>query len=125
MTGGRLPVLSYTQDADELRKRITTLALEGERVVLLDNLSGPVGNGVLDAALTTDCWNERLLGTNRRYNGPLSLTWYATGNNCELRPDTGRRTCHGVNLNLPLTVQVSASLARADWAESNMRGSMR
>ena len=100
VTGGRFPVMSYTQDAEELRKRITTLALEGERVVLLDNLTGPVGNGVLDAALTSDNWNERLLGSNRRYNGPLSLTWYATGNNCELRADTGRRTCH-VRLETP------------------------
>ena len=92
--GVRFPVMSYTPDAEEMRKRITSLALEGERSVLLDNLSGPIGNGVLDAALTTDTWRERILGGNRTYNGPLDLTWFATGNNCELRADTGRRTCH-------------------------------
>ena len=98
--GGRFPVMSFTNDAEELRKRITTLAAEGERAVLLDNLSGPVGNGVLDAALTSDRWKDRLLGSNRTYDGPLSVCWYATGNNCELRADTGRRTCH-VRLETP------------------------
>jgi hypothetical protein len=45
--GHRFPVMSYTSDRDELRKRITALAAEGERMVLLDNLAGAVGNDVL------------------------------------------------------------------------------
>lgn len=50
--GARFPVMSYTQDREELRKRITALVASGGHMVLLDNLAGPVGNDVFDAALT-------------------------------------------------------------------------
>ncbi|MBX9622703.1 MAG: hypothetical protein K2X82_02710 [Gemmataceae bacterium] len=92
--GHRFPVMAYTPDRDELRKRITSLAAEGERAVLLDNLAGPIGNDVLDAALTSDTWKDRLLGANRVFHGPLHVVWYATGNNVQLGADTSRRVCH-------------------------------
>ncbi len=94
VTGGRFPVMSYTNDKEELRKKITTLAVEGERLVLLDNLTGVVDNPVLDMALTSDTWKDRLLGGNQIYNGPLNVTWFATGNNVQLAADTARRVCH-------------------------------
>ena len=43
---------AYTTDDDEMRKVITAIALEGEQLVLLDNLAGVLGNPCLDAALT-------------------------------------------------------------------------
>lgn len=94
LTGRRFPVMAYTNDKEELRKKITSLAVEGERLVLLDNLSGPVGCDVLDLALTADRWKDRLLGGNRVYDGPLNVTWYGTGNNVLLVADTPRRVCH-------------------------------
>ena len=94
VTGRRFPVMSYTSDREELRKRITTLAVEGDRMVVLDNLAGAVGNDILDAALTADRWKDRLLGGNRVYDGPLHVCWYATGNNVQLHADTARRVCH-------------------------------
>ncbi len=94
VTGRRFPVMSYTPDREELRKRITTLAIKGERLVLLDNLSGLVGNDVLDAALTADWWKDRLLGGNRGFSGPLQVCWYGTGNNVQFHADTARRVCH-------------------------------
>jgi hypothetical protein len=94
LTGRRFAVMSYTPDRDELRKRITSLAAEGERLVLLDNLAGPVGNDVLDAALTATWWKDRVLGVNRTYDGPLHAVWFATGNNVQLGADTSRRCSH-------------------------------
>jgi hypothetical protein len=94
VTGRRFPVMSYTSDREELRKKITTPAMEGERLVLLDNLAGAVGNDVLDAALTTDRWKDRVLGGNRVYDGPLQVVWFGTGNNVQLGADTSRRVCH-------------------------------
>lgn len=94
VTGRRFSVMSYTNDREELRKKITTLAIEGERLVLLDNLAGAVGNDVLDAALTADTWKDRVLGSNKVYDGPLHVVWFGTGNNVQLHADTSRRVCH-------------------------------
>lgn len=94
LTGRRFPVMNYTPDREELRKRITSLAVAGERLVLLDNLAGTVGNDVLDMALTAELWKDRLLGGNRVYHGPLNLSWWATGNNVLIVADTARRVCH-------------------------------
>jgi hypothetical protein len=94
VTGTRFAVATYTQDENELRKRITSLALAGDRLVLLDNLAGRFGNAVLDAALTATAWSDRLLGGNRTTVLPLYMTWYATGNNVAVAGDTARRSCH-------------------------------
>jgi hypothetical protein len=92
--GRRFSIMSYTPEREELRKRITSLVIEGERLVLLDNLAGQVGNDVLDAALTGDRWKDRVLGGNRVYDGPLHVCWFGTGNNIQLGADTARRVCH-------------------------------
>ncbi|CAN5218855.1 hypothetical protein BH11PLA2_BH11PLA2_02870 [soil metagenome] len=62
VTGRRFATMAYTNDREELRKKITSLAVEGERLVLLDNLAGAVGNDILDNALTSGQWKDRLLG---------------------------------------------------------------
>jgi hypothetical protein len=93
-TGERFTVATYTDDEDELRKRITSLVLAGDRLVLFDNLAGSFGNAVLDAALTGTAWKDRLLGVNRMAEAPLYMTWYATGNNVAIAADTARRICH-------------------------------
>jgi hypothetical protein len=91
--GDNFTIATYTQDEDELRKRITALALAGDRLVLFDNLDGKFGNATLDAALTTTSWKDRLLGVNRVVEAPLYMTWYATGNNVAVGADTSRRIC--------------------------------
>jgi hypothetical protein len=94
ITGERFTIATYTSDEDELRKRITSLVLGGDRLVLFDNLEGKFGNAVLDAALTGVAWKDRVLGVNRMAEGPLLMTWYATGNNVAVAADTARRVCH-------------------------------
>ncbi len=93
VTGRPMTVSTYTKDQDELRKRITALAVEGDQLVLLDNLSGMIHNPVLDAALTAETWKDRILGVNRMVAAPMLMTWYASGNNAMLYSDTARRTC--------------------------------
>jgi hypothetical protein len=94
VTGERFTIATYTSDEDELRKRITSLVLAGDRLVLFDNLEGKFGNAVLDAALTGTAWKDRILGANRIAEAPLYMTWYATGNNVAVAADTARRICH-------------------------------
>jgi hypothetical protein len=94
VTGERFTIATYTSDEDELRKRITSLVLAGDRLVLFDNLDGKFGSAVLDAALTGVQWTDRVLGGNRMCSGPLYMIWYATGNNVAIAADTARRCCH-------------------------------
>ena len=117
LTGRRFSVMSYDHDATELRKRITSLAAEGERLVLLDNLTGNVGNGTLDAALTGEAWRDRILGVSRMFNGPLNVVWYGTGNNVVLCGDTPRRTCE-----VRLETEKENPEERDDFRHPDLRG---
>ncbi|MBC7772687.1 MAG: hypothetical protein H7210_09360 [Pyrinomonadaceae bacterium] len=94
VSGRELPVSSYCHDAEEMRKQITTIAMAGDPMVLLDNLHGNFGNGPLDRALTTNWWRDRVLSTNLQVELPLLMTWYATGNNVQIVGDTIRRIIH-------------------------------
>jgi hypothetical protein len=101
VTGTEFSTTTYTDNEEELRKRITSLAMKGDGLVLFDNLVGTFGNAVLDAALTTTYWEDRVLGGNRMFRGPLYVTWYGTGNNVALGADTARRIVH-IRLESPL-----------------------
>jgi hypothetical protein len=98
VTGHPFPVVSYpanpTHGEEELRKKITTLLMLGDRLALFDNLTGQFGDGTLDRALTGAEWQDRVLGVNDQVRLPLAVTFYATGNNVAIRADTARRVCH-------------------------------
>jgi primase-polymerase (primpol)-like protein len=92
-TGRPMARTTLPDNDEEIRKRITSLALAGDQMVLLDNVdqNTSLGSQSLDAALTGTTWKDRLLGRNDRVELPLNLIWYATGNNVALRGDIPRR----------------------------------
>jgi hypothetical protein len=90
LTGEPMVVTPWTDDEVGLRKEITTVAVSGRSIHLFDNLTGQVGNPVIDAALTTASWGDRLLGGNKMYSGPLRTVFYGTGNNMDLKDETNR-----------------------------------
>jgi hypothetical protein len=95
--GQAAAAMPYGQgDDDELRKKLTTIALAGDRVVLIDNIVGLFGGASLEAALTSpDCmWHDRKLGSNTSVRLPLLTTWLATANNVQLAGDIYRRIVH-------------------------------
>lgn len=81
-------------DDDEWRKRITSIAMNADRIVFIDNVRGSFGSVALDGALTSTTWTDRLLGSNQTFSGPLLAVWFATGNNVQLAGDLVRRICH-------------------------------
>jgi hypothetical protein len=93
ITGERLATATYTDSEVELEKRITSIAMAGDRAVLWDNVTGTLGNGILNAALTSTSWHSRILGGNKIYNGPLLTIWTATANNPSIDDETLRRCC--------------------------------
>lgn len=82
------------KDDEEMRKRITALLLEGEKIIVLDNIARPIGDPSLDACLTATVWKDRALGKNTTLSAPNLAVWIATGNNLQFAGDTARRTLH-------------------------------
>lgn len=94
VTGSDFARLAPCRDDDEMRKRITAIAMRGDPLILLDNVVGELGTPSLDAALTSTAWTDRILGQTSQVTIPLYATWVATGNNIILAADTTRRVCH-------------------------------
>lgn len=92
--GRPMPRTSQATDEAEESKRITSVAMQGQRLILIDNISRPFGSGPLDAALTSVTWRERKLGDNDMPELALLTVWYGTGNNVTFKGDTGRRCLH-------------------------------
>jgi hypothetical protein len=93
-TGQRFNVNPYPTEKAEFQKFITACALGGQPWVLFDNVVDKLGDPNLDAILTNPYWESRLLGSNQLVTEPLHMTFFATGNNVQLKGDIGRRICH-------------------------------
>lgn len=92
-TGSKASRMFYTDDDAEMDKRITSLALAGEQVVLIDNITGELSSPPLDAALTSDSYRGRVLGKSEMTAAmPMKIVWFATGNGMTIGADTARRT---------------------------------
>lgn len=115
ITGREPGEASYVHDSTEMAKRITSIALQGDRVVVLDNIDGPVGNEALNRALTSTSWKERLLSKNEMPSLPLFWIPLATANNPEVRDDLLRRI-----LPIRLLSMVECPEERTDFAVDNL-----
>jgi hypothetical protein len=92
-TGQQFPRFVAPSNDDEWRKRITAVAMEGRRAVLIDNIYSSIGSPSLDAALTSSSWSDRILGSSTITGEiPLNTVWVGTGNNVKLKNDLPRRT---------------------------------
>lgn len=89
--GKPFPRAIFASDSDEMRKKITTLALAGQPAVLFDNVIHTLRGDALAAALTGSEWYDRLLGTNRAFNGSLDVVMLATSNGATYDADLARR----------------------------------
>lgn len=91
-TGRNMPVTTYPDGDEEMRKRITAVALAGDRLMMIDNIATTFGGSSLDGALTATTWQDRHLGLSKMTPElPLFTVWFATGNNVQFRGDAVRR----------------------------------
>lgn len=94
LLGGRpMSTRTYVED-DEMRKVITTQVKSGATMMLLDNIAAPFGGATIDSFLTSDIWQDRLLGVNDNVDAEHKMTMYVTGNNVAIIGDTSRRVLH-------------------------------
>ncbi|HYQ79751.1 MAG TPA: hypothetical protein VEP91_11650 [Solirubrobacterales bacterium] len=89
---GIVPAEAGAGDDAEWRKRITSLLLAGRSAVILDNLTGRLDSAPLAAALTSDWWQDRVLGESRTVRLPVRNIWAITGNNLQMADDQVRRS---------------------------------
>lgn len=97
LTGEETPVVTYTKNEDETRKRILSYLKMGRSMVLVDNVVGEFGGAAINAMATSRHWEDRVLGSSRVIQVQNDTTWLITGNNIQLAPDTPER-CLNIRL---------------------------
>lgn len=83
--------ISFNPDAEEFRKKLTSILLTGQRLISIDNVTGVLGGDFLESILTEEWVSDRLLGTNISPKLSTQVTIIANGNNLRFRSDMARR----------------------------------
>ena len=91
-TGGVPAVMTEGRGSEEWRKRLTAALVETPALLLIDNIQQSLDAAPLAAALTSQVWQDRELGSTRVLRLPVRCTWMATGNNVSLSAEMARRT---------------------------------
>jgi hypothetical protein len=88
---GSLSPQAYTSDEDELRKRLTSVLMQGAPVVFFDNVKVKMDSGALAAALTAHRWSDRILGVTKMADVPIRNVWVCAANNPSVSEELTRR----------------------------------
>ena len=93
-----LPVLGYTptgvdpKSETEMRKNLLAVAMAGEPVLLLDNVTGKLASGSLESFITAHTVTGRKLGTSDAVKAAKNTLVLVTGNHVVFNDDMARRT---------------------------------
>ena len=78
-------------DESEWRKMLGAVLLNGNALVVFDNIDHRLQSASLALAVTASTWTDRILGQTKTITLPVRCTWIATGNNLQLGGDLPRR----------------------------------
>lgn len=95
--GAACPVITFTKNEDETRKRILSFLRVARGMVLVDNVIGQFGGQNVNALTTSRNFEDRVLGKSVIVEATNDTSWYVTGNNIALAADTAER-CINVRL---------------------------
>ncbi len=90
-TGQPAPALSLARDPEEQAKRLLSVLVQGIPLVSIDNVEHPLSGDALCSVLTQAFYRGRPLGQTAIVDVPTNLTWFATGNNVQVRGDLSAR----------------------------------
>lgn len=90
-TGRNAPAMSQAKDSEEDKKRLLSLLLTGDPIILIDNVEKPISGDALCSILTQETYQDRLLGLNRMIMVDTHVTFMATGNNLHFKGDITTR----------------------------------
>jgi hypothetical protein len=90
-TGRHAPRWAQTLDEEEERKRLITIAMSGDAVLHIDNITHPLGSGPLDMAMTAEAITERIMASHAERTAPIKAVFFGSGNNMIFQSDMARR----------------------------------
>ena len=95
IANGKNPtVTTQAKNEDEERKRISSTLLGAPSLVLIDNVVSTFGGQNINALITSRHFGDRRLGKSEMLDLENTATWFVTGNNMMLAPDTAQRSLH-------------------------------
>lgn len=95
IVNGKAPtVTTQAKNEEEERKRISSTLLGAPSLVLIDNVVSTFGGQNINALITSRDFGDRRLGKLEMLELENTATWFVTGNNMTLAPDTAQRSLH-------------------------------
>lgn len=91
-TGHKPTMISQGKSPEEDEKRLSSVLMAGDPVLVIDNCDRPLGGDTLCSMLTQEFIAARILGRSEVIRMPTNVLIMATGNNLEVVGDLGRRT---------------------------------
>lgn len=92
VSAGAFILTTAPMDAEEWRKKITSLLADGKPYIILDNLKRVLESESLAALLTSTTWTDRVLGNSQTTSITNNAVWVVTGNNIQTDGEIARRS---------------------------------
>lgn len=90
-TGREAAKMTAPIDEGEWRKLITARLTQGQGLIIIDNVDKRLVSGSLASVLTSETWNDRILGQSTTITLTNHTVFIANGINVETGPDIARR----------------------------------
>jgi len=93
-TGHKPAMMSQDKSAEEDEKRLSSVLMAGDQVIVIDNCECDIEGDFLCSMLTQEMVQQRLLGKSEVRRLPTRCLVIATGNRLRFSGDISRRTLH-------------------------------
>ena len=90
-TGASAPAMTFAATDEEAQKSALAVLVEGDAVVLIDNIERPLQGEWLCTILTSETFSQRVLGLSQMARVPTTVLILATGNHLVIAGDLRTR----------------------------------
>jgi hypothetical protein len=93
-TGHKPAMMSQGKSVEEDEKRLSSVLMAGDQVIVIDNCERPIQGDFLCSMLTQEMVQPRVLGKSEMRHLPTRCLVIATGNRLQFSGDVSRRALH-------------------------------
>jgi hypothetical protein len=117
--GELLKASPFSEVEEERRKGLMSSLIEGRAAILFDNVKGKVDSPSLEGVLTSEVWQDRVLGSTGNIHAVNRAAWVFTSNNAELSLDMARRC---IRIRLDQGVERPFDRAASEFVHPDIEG---